>query len=60
MRRCTRGVFLTKNKDFSVIKRAKAGYKACAVALRVLPGYSVALKRSVSKVEINLGIENKS
>lgn len=60
MRRCTREVFLTKNKDFSVIKRAKAGYEACAVALRVLPGYSVALKRSVSKVEINLGIENKS
>ena len=43
-----------------MIKRAKAGYEACAVALRVLPGYSVALKRSVSKVEINLGIENKS
>lgn len=60
MRRCTKGVFLTKNNDFSVIKRAKAGYEACAVALRVLPGYSVALKRSVSKVEINLGIENKS
>ena len=43
-----------------MIKRAKAGYEACAGALCVLPGYSVALKMSVSKVEINLGIENKS
>ena len=60
MRRCTKGVFLTKNNDISVLNRAKAGYEACAVALRVLPGYWVALKMSVSKVEISLRIENKS
>lgn len=60
MRRCIKGVFLIKNNDFFVIKRVKVGYEVCVVVLCVFLGYLVVFKRLVFKVEINLGIENKS